>query len=346
MTSEERDRLIATVFIARIIPLIIFAIVVYGCWVFTQTLCVEWLIDPAHEADPSYPAPRPATAIGLIVLYYVTLVPFLLTYAILFVKVVWNQDFVEYGPDHESRRDSPTAASSLTRLAGASSSAVSGPVPGGEAKCEADVEHGSDHDATHRLSYPQDPAGYEAFYMKDVYCCLDDGRPPWCSVCCQFKTDRTHHCKEVNRCVRKMDHFCPWVGGVVSESTFKQFIQFLAYASLFVIVNFAIFVSYTVARHKAIGGYNVHYLIGIGVYDSSGSTIAHTIAFPMSNDPKFAAQNMPLLRAETRTFLVVQTDKGVNPWDLGILVRITADLAVLTRWDGLCRNSKLDMGLM
>lgn len=59
-------------------------------------------------------------------------------------------------------------------------------------------------------AYQLDSAGLESFYTKDVFVCQEDGRPSYCSSCCQFKTDRAHHCREVDRCVRKMDHFCPW----------------------------------------------------------------------------------------------------------------------------------------
>lgn len=50
----------------------------------------------------------------------------------------------------------------------------------------------------------------EEFHSKDVFVCENDGRPPYCSHCEVYKPDRTHHCSEVDRCVRKMDHFCPW----------------------------------------------------------------------------------------------------------------------------------------
>ena len=63
-------------------------------------------------------------------------------------------------------------------------------------------------------AFQLDPAGLESFYTKDVFVCQEDGRPPYCSTCCQFKTDRAHHCREVDRCVRKMDHFCPWYVGL------------------------------------------------------------------------------------------------------------------------------------
>jgi palmitoyltransferase len=66
-------------------------------------------------------------------------------------------------------------------------------------------------------SNPDSP-GLESFYSKDVFVCELDGRPKWCSDCRSWKPDRAHHSSEINRCVRKMDHICPWVGGVVSET--------------------------------------------------------------------------------------------------------------------------------
>lgn len=63
-----------------------------------------------------------------------------------------------------------------------------------------------------------DSPGLEAFYSKDVFVCEVDGRPKWCSECQQWKPDRSHHSSDLGRCVRKMDHFCPWVGGIVSET--------------------------------------------------------------------------------------------------------------------------------
>lgn len=74
---------------------------------------------------------------------------------------------------------------------------------------DIDLERGiTDHAGG--KAFQLDPAGLESFYTKDIFVCREDGRPPWCSTCCQFKTDRAHHCREIDRCVRKMDHFCPW----------------------------------------------------------------------------------------------------------------------------------------
>jgi palmitoyltransferase len=63
-----------------------------------------------------------------------------------------------------------------------------------------------------------DSPGLEMFYSKDVFVCEGDGRPKWCHECHQWKPDRAHHSSELGCCIYKMDHFCPWVGGMVSET--------------------------------------------------------------------------------------------------------------------------------
>ncbi|KAF4633085.1 hypothetical protein G7Y89_g5043 [Cudoniella acicularis] len=62
-----------------------------------------------------------------------------------------------------------------------------------------------------------DSPGLELFYTKDVF----------------WKPDRTHHDSASGRCIRKMDHFCPWVGGPVGENNFKFFIQFTWWTALY-----------------------------------------------------------------------------------------------------------------
>lgn len=84
------------------------------------------------------------------------------------------------------------------------------------ARSDVDVERGSP--VMSRDSLGQSDFGLEEFYSKDVFVCQDDGKPPWCTSCAQFKTDRAHHCRELGRCVRKMDHFCPWYETYTSSS--------------------------------------------------------------------------------------------------------------------------------
>lgn len=60
--------------------------------------------------------------------------------------------------------------------------------------------------------------GLEAFYTRDVYTCRSDGLPIWCSDCQNWKPERAHHSAEIGRCVKKMDHYCPWAGGMIGET--------------------------------------------------------------------------------------------------------------------------------
>ena len=58
-----------------------------------------------------------------------------------------------------------------------------------------------------------------------------------------------------------MDHFCPWVGGIVSETSFKFFIQFLFYTACFC-THVLIFGAYFLAERSR-KGYeaNVHWIL-------------------------------------------------------------------------------------
>ncbi|TQS37360.1 hypothetical protein Golomagni_02169 [Golovinomyces magnicellulatus] len=79
------------------------------------------------------------------------------------------------------------------------------------------------------------PPGLENFYNKDIFIADQFGRPKWCSSCANWKPDRAHHCSQSGRCITRMDHFCPWVGGPVGETNFKFFIQFTSYGALYCI---------------------------------------------------------------------------------------------------------------
>lgn len=74
----------------------------------------------------------------------------------------------------------------------------------------------------------------------DAYVCDYEGQPLWCDKCHNWKPDRTHHCKELGRCIKKMDHYCPWAGGIIAESSHKFFQQFVTYGALYTLYSWIV----------------------------------------------------------------------------------------------------------
>lgn len=132
------------------------------------------------------------------------------TYCRLLYNVLWSPGYLPFGAERV-QADSKAAShdSKRRRRHRGKSSAGKTRDAEKEKSVDSDLERGMTRHAGGK-AFQLDPAGLESFYTKDVFVCQDDGRPPYCSTCCQFKTDRSHHCREVDRCVRKMDHFCPW----------------------------------------------------------------------------------------------------------------------------------------
>lgn len=184
-------------------------------------LTISWLILGLRKVDylinpyPRYArSPRVGTGAAILVVFYVLLFPMVMTYLRLLYNVVWSPGYLPRGtPRIEEQQDSNRTSSDRHRRKHrrrkSSRSRPRTAEKADRAEVDVDVERGLEYVAGGK-AYPLNTTGLESFYTKDVFVCQLDGRPSYCSTCCQFKTDRAHHCREVNRCVRKMDHFCPW----------------------------------------------------------------------------------------------------------------------------------------
>lgn len=199
-------------------------------------MIVNYLLHPSGSAPTR--SPRPHSAIAVLVVYSVLLFFVVTTYFRLLYTVTTNPGYVRRGPQwHEQseklakRKVIEIGAGRLrghdlrrTRRRGIEMNKTSHAGEAFRKPLEPGVADINDRNHSHPadFGYPlQSPtfrpiAADEAsrdlqdHYTKDVFVCEGDGRPIWCSFCMNWKPDRTHHCREVDRCVRKMDHYCPW----------------------------------------------------------------------------------------------------------------------------------------
>ncbi|EAA60739.1 hypothetical protein AN4697.2 [Aspergillus nidulans FGSC A4] len=247
--------------VARVIPVVLFGIIIYSCYVITKPLCIDYLIDPL----PKYNRPsRVGAGAAILVVFYILLLFVIITYVRLLYTVVYNPDLLPRSQAADQQSTPAKRSKSRSRRKGHGHGHRKSKSDEVSDKPVSDVERALDYNAG-PMVLPWDTAGLEYFYKKDVFVCQPDGRPIYCSKCCHYKPDRTHHCREVDRCVRKMDHFCPWVGGVVSETSFKFFIQFVFYTALFCMTVLIVCAIYTAELRQDTGDVNPHWAIGVGL---------------------------------------------------------------------------------
>jgi palmitoyltransferase len=215
---------------SRVIPFVLMGVVGYATYVLVVRLCGTSLLciyahlrdirllsstgtsqlGKRHPADfilvdylLNGPAPRPGIVIALLIIYFLLFLLMSITYFRLLYIVTFDPGFVPLG------RVAPVAANSKReRRVGARNDKRDEKRSGGNKK---GGEYTAD-ESSNRINWHTnaDSPGLEEFYSKDVFVCEQDGRPKWCTECGNWKPDRTHHCSDVGRCVRKMDHFCPW----------------------------------------------------------------------------------------------------------------------------------------
>ncbi|KAL4877514.1 zf-DHHC-domain-containing protein [Aspergillus karnatakaensis] len=260
--ARQPDRRI-NLAVARAIPVILFGAIIYACFVITKPLCIDYLISPLPKYGRSG---RPGAGAAILAIFYILLIFVVITYLRLLYSVVWNPDLLprslSSAPESYKRPQPRQSHDHPRRKRKGQRKTKRDEVSD---KPEGDLERGLDYSNASPVVLPWDTAGLESFYTKDVFVCQPDGRPMYCSKCCHYKPDRTHHCREVDRCVQKMDHFCPWVGGVVSEKSFKFFIQFVFYTALFCIHVLVVCAIFTAELRRETGNINTHWAVGIGL---------------------------------------------------------------------------------
>ena len=168
-------------------------------WDELSIAIVDYLLKP-----PSFlQVPRHGAAAAILVLYSILLLLITWTYFRLLYTVTFNPGYVPRGPQWHAQRERKAREKRQHDNAYRKTQS-----PVSSAGTEGDV--GTNRGDTFAPTTTEPAPGLRDFYSKDAFVCQGDGRPIWCSTCLNWKPDRTHHCREIERCVRKMDHFCPW----------------------------------------------------------------------------------------------------------------------------------------
>nr|CDN30000.1 Putative palmitoyltransferase [Podospora anserina] len=322
----------STRWLVRIIPLILAGCAGLATYVVVKRVCLDYFLQTQQKNG---------VAAAFLTLYFVFLLCMLLSYFRVFLEIQHNPGVTPLGERAVVQREREKERKRQGR------------------KAESDLEAGERYEAG--ADNNPDSPGLERFYSKNVFVCNTDGRPRWCSSCCTWKVDRAHHCSELDRCVKKMDHYCPWVGGVVGETSFKFFIQFTGYTALYCIV--VIVATVICLKSKVDSGQGVDGLViaalaisaffGLFTFTMTATSIRYAIVNLTNVDylkskntvhqlairvprgtqgtPKYSVITYPLPKRSgpghdedpprdqlaTRTFAIVKTEMGENPWDLG-----------------------------
>ncbi|OQO06885.1 hypothetical protein B0A48_07451 [Cryoendolithus antarcticus] len=236
--------------VSRIIPPFLILVVVYASYVSVGPLCVDYLLNPAPESRAPQ---RVAVGIALPIVYFLLMFPMAAAYFRLLYVVQLNPGFIERRNDL-AEKPIGVHEETVSRRSCAPTTLVTGQEDGY-----------LDFVGILEGRVPS-PPGMEDFYTKDVFVCDQNGLPLWCPICRNWKPDRSHHSSDIGRCVMKMDHFCPWVSGCVGENSFKFFVQFNFYATIFTaytLACMAVFVAESEKLTSSVG--NVHWVVVIGL---------------------------------------------------------------------------------
>lgn len=243
LSPAERQRIAINIWTARVIPVVLAGVVGYATYVLVVPLCAHYLLAQHNDI---------AAAIIILVVYFLL---FLLMAASLLRLVYITMVDPPYLPL------GPAALRNVGMY-----NATEKQKPRKEADGIGGTKYQQNTAGVLGTKDDPDSPGLELFYTKDVFVCEVDGRPKWCSHCANWKPDRTHHCSDSGRCILKMDHFCPWVGGPVGESNFKFFIQYTFYTALYCLHLLIVMAVYIARQVKTEGEtYNPQFTAILGI---------------------------------------------------------------------------------
>ena len=181
----------------------------------------------------------------------------------------------------------------------------------------------------------------------------------YCATCDVEKHDRVHHCSEVNRCVKKFDHYCPWVGGTLGHTRYKFFFLFITYVALYCVL-LVVTLSIAVAQRRsatrdaastqhipdnpglwyaciAIAGFFAFLMVPFAIFHAHQIGTNKTTIESVEIRPIQLIVSTRIADEDGETLMVRQRitlDQGVNPFDLGLHRNLQEVLGpiILDKW--------------
>ena len=156
-------------------------------------------------------SPRPGAAIAILVIYYLLFILMVSSFLRILLTLATNPGYTERRTEKETKRHGSKRGTLSGEKDEHFNSSKRQRRRSSRSRAHDDSQLGAvPYNISSQTGKPAldgEAPGLEGFYRKNVFVCEGDGRPIWCSKCQNWKPDRTHHCREVDRCVRKMDHF-------------------------------------------------------------------------------------------------------------------------------------------
>ncbi|KGO68850.1 hypothetical protein PITC_077910 [Penicillium italicum] len=284
MASPAQKRV--NVVVSRLIPPVLLGAVIYASYAVTKPLCIDYLIHPLPSYDRG---PRVGAGAAIIAIYYVLLIPMVVSYMCLYYQVLWNPGHLPLG---EQKVADEEKSKQSKRRHGKKSTRKSDPEKTNQA--DADVERGSNSTVTGHttvVSWVDVCAKWITFVLAEIRRQTGGVNPHWCV------------------CIGLSGLFAFFTAGMTLSS-----------------VQMAIFNITTIEnlnRRSAVWTLAIrvpeHLLERLWVVESPWAPTFRMVSYPLQapSSPTESQPTNPFPGEERHVFAILHTLPGENPFDLG-----------------------------
>ena len=138
-----------------------------------------------------------------------------------------------------------------------------------------------------------------------------------CPTCKIVKPWGTKHCSVTNKCVKRFDHYCPWMGNVIGKNNLKDFVFFLVFETLAMGIAFLVAVARLHQGGPTPGPYAVTYITMFMVFDGCVLLPVLFLAAAQIGQVGRNITTNELANAHRYHYLRDANGKFTNPFDKG-----------------------------